>query len=92
MWENDGFFYASRRHTKPKVHFKVWATKTKYQRPLPPTPGAETGLPSTVHADGGLVHPSEAWLLEQKALPPDHCLRVLLKGFGYFFKMSIYLH
>ena len=33
------------RHTKPEGHFKVWATIIFVQRPLPPIPRAETGLP-----------------------------------------------
>ena len=33
------------RHTRPEGHFKVWATIIFFQRPLPPTPRAETGLP-----------------------------------------------
>ena len=33
------------RHTRPEGHFKVWATIIFCQRPLPPTPRAETGLP-----------------------------------------------
>ena len=30
------------RHTRPKGHFKVWATIIFVQSPLPPTPRAET--------------------------------------------------
>ena len=33
------------RHTRPEGHFKVWAAIIFVQRPLPPTPRAETGLP-----------------------------------------------
>ena len=31
------------RHKRPEGHFKVWATITFVQRPMPPTPRAETG-------------------------------------------------
>ena len=35
------------RHTWPKGHFKVWTTNQLFfHGPLPPTPGAETGVQS----------------------------------------------
>ena len=37
--------YASRLTHKAEGHFKVWATIIFFQRPLLPTPRAETGLP-----------------------------------------------
>ena len=38
-------FNSSRLTHKAEGHFKVWATIVFFQRPLPPTPRAETGLP-----------------------------------------------
>ena len=39
------FFIFVTRHTRPEGHLKVRATIILFQRPLPPTPRAETGLP-----------------------------------------------
>ena len=60
------------RHTRPEGHF-VWATVTFVQRPLPPTPRAETGLPllQSIQICRLVYHQSEAWPVEQKALPPQ---------------------
>ena len=60
---------------RPEGHFKVWATNIFFQRPLPPTctPRAETGLPllQSIQMCRLGYHQSEAWLVEQKALPPQ---------------------
>ena len=41
------FFMQVARHTRPEGQFKVWATNQPFfQGPLPPTPGAEKGLPT----------------------------------------------
>ena len=52
------------RHTRPEGHFKVWAIIILFQRPLPPTPRAETGFtPFTVHMGVGLgiINPKPGW-------------------------------
>ena len=59
------------RHTRPEGHFKVWATMIFFQRPLPPFPiGLKQGYPFYSPYGCRLgYHQSEAWPVEQKALP-----------------------
>ena len=66
-------------HTRPEDRFKA-TDQLFFHGPLPPTPWAETGLPPfEVRRDIGLgYHPSEAWLVGQKALP----LKLFLKQSG----------
>ena len=73
------------RHTSPEGHFKVWATilfSFSRGRWLPPTPRAETGLPLLQSImDVGLgINQSKAWLVEQKALPPQFYIASVTTG------------
>ena len=77
------FFYASRQTHKTwrLGHFKVWATIIFVQRPMPPTPRAETGLPLYSPYECRLgYHQSEAWPVEQKALPPQFYVASVTTG------------
>ena len=59
------FFMQVAWHTRPKSHFKVWATFFFYQGPLPP--GAETGYPlySPYTDEGlGIIHQSRKHYLQ----------------------------
>ena len=54
-----------------------------FQGPLPPTPRAVTGLPHLQSIWMGRLgyHQSEAWTVEQKALPPQLYVASVTTGF-----------
>ena len=75
-------------------HFKLWATyQLVFQGLLPPTSGAETGLtPFSPYGCRHGYHPSEAWLVKQKALPPRSCNSVFMLWLLFSINLlSIYL-
>ena len=66
-------FYASGRQTRPEGHFKVCATITYFARGrCHLLMGLKQGcIPHSPYGCRLGYHPSEAWLVEQKALPPS---------------------